>query len=379
MEFRLSISNVEEYLLRSKLCTPAEMVGHSIKLVSAKNFNLLIDMPASERALFVKQERFSKIDMYRDMQREWDFQNSLSDLPELKFLYGLIPEILLFDKENSIVVHNYLKDYQDLMEFHEKENVFPTDIASNVGTTLAKIHRLTFDNNKYKDKLENGQPSLTRSQIVDFVKSLSEVDPDIFGKIPDDAIKFFALYQRYENLHTSLQKLSLSYKGYCLVHNDLKLNNLLVCNSWQDECLIRILDWEGAAWGDPACDLGAMVSSYLQSWLDSIVTSQHLSIEQSLELAIVPLEVVQPSISVLLESYLQEFPDILLLYPNFILRTIEFSGLAMIQQIQSMIQYQKTFGNTGIVMLQVAKSLVCSPLKSAAEVFNSEALNKAFI
>jgi hypothetical protein len=34
---------------------------------------------------------------------------------------------------------------------------------------------------------------------------------------------------------------------------------------------------------------------------------------------------------------------------------VQFAGFALIQQIQVMIQYQKSFSNTGIAMIQVAK------------------------
>ncbi|NEP83457.1 MAG: hypothetical protein F6K39_38205, partial [Okeania sp. SIO3B3] len=37
--------------------------------------------------------------------------------------------------------------------------------------------------------------------------------------------------------------------------------------------------------------------------------------------------------------------------------------------ILSMVQYQKTFNNTGIVMLQVAKALLCRPDSSMSTIF----------
>jgi hypothetical protein len=48
---------------------------------------------------------------------------------------------------------------------------------------------------------------------------------------------------------------------------------------------------------------------------------------------------------------------------------VQFSGLAIIQQIRAMIQHQKSFGNMGICMLQVAKSLLCRPEQLIPTVF----------
>ena len=82
-----------------------------------------------------------------------------------------------------------------------------------------------------------------------------------------------------------------------------------------------------------------------------------------------PLEEVQPSIAALTKAYLETFPEILKHRPDFLIRVVQFTGFALIQQIQAMIQYQKSFGNTGIAMLQVAKSLLCRPERSLPTVF----------
>jgi len=65
-----------------------------------------------------------------------------------------------------------------------------------------------------------------------------------------------------------------------------------------------------------------------------------------------PLEQLQPSIAALTKAYFSDFPEIVA-PSQFLRRVVQFSGLALIQ-IQA-IQYQKSFDNTGICMLQVAK------------------------
>jgi hypothetical protein len=114
-----------------------------------------------------------------------------------------------------------------------------------------------------------------------------------------------------------------------------------------------------------------LISSYLQLWLNSLVISRTLSIETSLKLATIPLENIQPSLKILIQNYLEIFPEILEIRPDFIERVIQFAGLGLIQQIQAMIQYHKVFGNLGIAMLQVAKTLLCRPQASITTVFGA--------
>lgn len=112
----------------------------------------------------------------------------------------------------------------------------------------------------------------------------------------------------------------------------------------------------------------------MQIWLNSLVISNSLSIDESLRLAITPLDKVQLSIFGLIQAYFHKFPEILEHCPDFLQRVVQFAGFALIQQIQAMIQYQKSFRNTGIAMLQVAKTLLCRPEQSMPTIFGTAEL-----
>jgi L-ribulose-5-phosphate 3-epimerase UlaE len=63
---------------------------------------------------------------------------------------------------------------------------------------------------------------------------------------------------------------------------------------------------------------------------------------------------------------------------DFIVRVIQFAGLAVIHQIQDMITRRKSFNNADICMLQVAKSLLTMPQQAVLTIFGiseSEILN----
>ncbi|MEM8780979.1 MAG: aminoglycoside phosphotransferase family protein, partial [Cyanobacteria bacterium P01_G01_bin.49] len=291
--------------------------------------------------------------------------------PEVKNLDSVLPELLHFDEDNAIIVFNYLDDYQDLSKFYFQESSFPIEIASNIGTLLATIHRYTYENENHRQFFQNEENSQVANQVPKLIKGLERITPEIFGAIPGDGLKFFALYQKYDSLGIAIADLGKAFTPSCLTHNDLKLNNILLQTDWQqtNDNIIRLIDWERSSWGDPAFDLGTLFASYIQLWLGSLVISKSLSIEESLNLAVTPLEQLQPSIATLTKAYLNTFPEILEYRPDFLPRVVQFAGFGLIQQIQAMIQYQKSFGNTGIAMLQVAKSLLCRPERSMPTLF----------
>ncbi|MEQ8756492.1 MAG: phosphotransferase [Coleofasciculus sp. G1-WW12-02] len=375
MPFLLNSQNIFDYLVEHQLAPQSDKDLSQVAPIAAKNFNVLVTFPNSYK-LLVKQERHNQEGKAAgEFLGEWHVQAFLQRFPQLDSLRPFLPQVLHFDRENSILVCRYLDDYQDLMEFYTKENRFPTEIATAIGTILATLHRQTFNQQDYQKFFAQNSDNLTRDQVPKFIRGLERIKPEVFGLVPADGLKFFALYQRYDSLGQAIAELGNAFTPACLTHNDLKLNNILLYNDWQQDSniIVRLIDWERVDWGDPAFDLGTPISSYVQIWLSSLVISKSLSIEESLRLAMTPLEWLQPSIARLTQAYLDTFPEILEHRPDFLKRVVQFAGFALIYQIQGMIQYEKSFGNTGIAMLQVAKSLLCRPELSMATIFGTAA------
>lgn len=264
-----------------------------------------------------------------------------------------------------------MTDYCDLEQFYTENSFYSTAIAESLGQTLAEFHRLTLDNLDYKSflKLE-----ADIDEIPDFGKDLNAIYPEIFGRVSSDGIKFYQLYQRDPSLAEAIAKLNDLYEPCCLIHDDLKFNNILLNLNWQDfgqdlKSPIRLIDWEKWSWGDPGLDLGSIIASYLKLWLNSVTVNSYISIEQALSLAATPLEVIQPSLISVFQSYCRHFPEILAEFPDFLVRVMQYAGLNLIESILAKLDYYEPFDNISICLLQVAKSLLCTPEKAIPTVF----------
>ncbi|MEH2255409.1 phosphotransferase [Nostoc sp.] len=376
MTFSLSSQNIFDYLIKLDLCTPEDKEHSQIEPKYAKNFNLLLTFP-NERKLLIKQEPLNQEGKASgEFFREWQIQEFVQKFPELNQMHDWISEVVHVNLDDSIIIFNYLDNYRDVMALYGNENTFSTEIASAIGTILASIHSFTFNRTDYQAFFTQEQGSQSSKNLPHLVKKLGRISPEIFGSVPADGLKFFALYQRYDSLGQAIAELGNSLKPSCLTHNDLKLNNILLADDWEQgfgNSTIRLIDWERCDWGDPAFDLGTLIGSYLHIWLNSMITSKTMSIDESLRMATTPLEIIQPSIAALAIAYLNHFPEILEHRPDFLQRVVQFAGWNLIIAIQSTLQYQKSFGNTGICMLQVAKSLLCRPEASIPTVFGMQA------
>lgn len=390
MAFLLSRQNVFDYLIEQCLCNQEERVPSKVELKAAKHFNVLVTLPGG-RKLFVKQERrHQKGETATEFWQEWRIQELVQRFPQVSEIRSWISEAIHYDVEHSIIVFNYLNDYRDLMDFYTKETIFSIALAQRdaiasigiaIGIALATIHRLTLDCREYREFLLENRQGVLIHPTIELVRQLRRISPEIFSLVPADALRFFALYQRYDSLGQAIAELTTAFEPCCLTHNDLKLNNILLSSDWKlaspaeasDRSIVRFIDWERSSWGDPAFDLGTLIASYLQIWLSSLITSKAIAIDESLRMATLPLEHLQPSLAAVVIAYFTHFPEILERRPNFLRRVVQFAGLALILQILSMIQSRKTFGNRGICMLQVAKTLLGRPEQSITTVFGLEA------
>ncbi|WP_392530473.1 phosphotransferase family protein [Nostoc sp. C117] len=379
MVLSLSSHNVIQYLQDVGLYNSGDGISDESDLPgnSKKNFNLLVTL-ADNRKLLVKQERnINSEGLPHELFKEWLFHQLLQQFPVLGNVSAMptavnyAPLVVHFDEENSILVRNYLSEYVELATIYHNNEIFPQEIASAIGTTLAALHRATFQCREYKDFMATAPQGEFRYGFYNPAQGIGSISPEIFGNVPTDALKFYVLYQQYESLESAIADLAYEWEPCCLTHNDLNLSNILVHSRWQqlDNCLVRLIDWEACAWGDPAFDLGTLLASYLGIWLKSLVVDPTIELEESLHLALTPLEILQPSIIALIRSYLNAFPMILEYRSDFIRRVVQFTGLALIHQIQDVITCRKYFSNADICMLQIAKTLLTIPEQAVRTIF----------
>jgi Phosphotransferase enzyme family len=390
MKTILDTHNIFEYLVSIDYCNLAARDTSKIVAINAKNFNLAIEF-SDGRHLLVKQERHNdRGESQGEFWTAWQIGKAIEQFPSLGEKIGeFLPQLLYFDPDNSILIVNYRSNYCDLERYYEREHQFPIQIAHSIGSLLGQLHAHTFQQPDYQQYFDpaidrrNGLSATDSQQYrqrdtsytaIDIIERLTRITPLVFRQMPLECLQFLKLFQRFPSLSQAIAELAAAIDPSCVIHNDLKLNNILLDLDWErpESKIISLIDWERTIWGDPAFDLGCMLGSYLEIWLEGLAISNLLSINESLQLAITPLELLQPSLRTLVQAYLTEFPEILVARPDYLDRAIQFAGLALIQRIEITIDEDRTFGNGGIVMLQVAKQLICTPRAAMKTLFDRD-------
>ncbi len=365
MLLSLSSHNVIQYLYDAGLCSSEDGAAYESELPTNSHgeISLLVNL-ADNCQILVQQEHHSNYQQpSHDFFNAWLFEQLLQQFPVLGNIAAIASSLLHFDQDNSILVYRYFPEYLALGKFYESQDIFPQEIADVIGNTLAALHRATFQKREYRDFMDTTPAGLFRYNFYNPAQGVESISPEIFGMVPTNALQFYVLYQNYDSLESAIADLASVWHPCCLTHNHLNLNNILVHSRWQqlDNCLVHLTNWKSCAWGDPAFELGNILASYLGIWLSSLVVDSTIELEESLHLAIIPLEVIRPSMLGLIRSYLQNFPVILDYRPDFMVRVLQFTGLVLIHQVQDMMKSQKLFDNTDLCLLQVAKNLLTRP------------------
>ncbi len=373
MVFSLSSHNVIQYLHDAGLCSSEDGASADSELPqsSKKNLNLLVKL-ASNCKLLVKQERCTQgFGSQEEFFNEWLFHELLNSFPILKNISAIESLVVHFDEDDSILVRRYLSEYFELDNFYRENGIFPEEIATAIGKVLGRLHCATFNRREYRDFIATAPTGGIRYQYYNPAQGIEGIGPEIFTKVPKEALIFYELYQHYDDLESEIAGLANSWNPSCLIHNDLKLENILLHSQWeqQDKNLVRFIDWEAYCWGDPTFELGTIIASYLKIWLESLVVDPSISLEESFQLAMVPLEAIQPSILALTRSYLKTFPKILEYHQEFILQVVQFAGLVLIKDIEKQIDANKSFDNIGLCTLEVARKMLTIPQISVMTVF----------
>jgi Phosphotransferase enzyme family len=367
MNFILNSENIFSYLQQNSL-GDFDRHNTTLKKFSARNFNLLVTAPGSAPILVKQEAPDVQGNQSGALFTEWQLQQLIAQHPALAELSHFMPKVLHVDRPNSIVVNHFWADYYDMQDYYDDEDQeYDPGIARELGQKLALVHRSTYSST-WQEPLETslGSPANPGRKVA---RRLNRIHSGIFAVTPIDCLRFYKLYQQYPSLAAAVEQLAQNYQACCLVHNDLKLNNLLIHHSPATDGRIRLIDWESARWGDPAVDLGNLINSYLQLWLENLVVSSELSINESLQLAIVPLSSLQPLLFSLFDSYRQTFPTIFADQPNFLARILQYTGLSLIRRIEVIIDDDRVFDNRSVAMLQVAKQLLCSPTTFITTIF----------
>lgn len=176
-----------------------------------------------------------------------------------------LPQVFAFDPAHGLLALEWIAHGETLHHFHRRSGDYPHSLADQVGYSLGFLHRMSREARSHYALADAFRDEF------DLLECFLRMRPDFYARLSGAGIDFFARVQADEAAIGGLQALWARQRkegDNALLHGDLRQANLLrVTKPGQGSASTVFLDWELSFWGDPARDLGSLLSDYVLGWL----------------------------------------------------------------------------------------------------------------
>ena len=314
----LSEAGIVRYMLDHGLLRRSDVVdGNFVAIPSSRqNQNVLVHTGEAGATWFVKQARSSNPLGSSGIAREATFYWLVSTQDPFHALAGLIPAYHFYDTARGVLVLEGSKGVAP----HRRQSLqagFPAPIGEAVGRALADVHRV-----------KRADAGMTATLIASEPPwPLSILQPEVQAGLPQNPGTKFALgiVARHSGFERALSKLRSTWSFESLIHSDMKWDNCLIEAHESAAPAVRIIDWEMAAWGDPAWDAGSLIQDYVSQGIMASPLPVQAAPEAVAEAVDAAMAAIRPAIAAFWSAYSPD-PN-----PDFLRRSISCGGARILQ------------------------------------------------
>ncbi len=297
----LNEHNILHYLLGRGLVTPSAAVDGDIRIVQGDRRHRHFRIERSQgTGLFVKQVRQWDPQTTSCLQRESICYRLAAQDGAFASLRGRVPVYRDYDPSSHILTAEFFAEASNMTQLHGRLGTAPIEVAEDLGEMLGCWHReirITPGDPRFGDVFPGRLP---------WILVMHRQPPQ--ASHPDGQGALFVCNTLSQDpvLRQAMEGLVQGYKPTCLIHGDVKWDNILVLGEAAPEATersTRMVDWEIADFGDPLWDVGGVFQSYLGFWLLSMPLASGVLSAQIEQQANFPLSTAQPALRAFWNAY----------------------------------------------------------------------------
>jgi hypothetical protein len=245
----LDVDSVVPFLLDRGLLGPDVLIdGVTVDPIPRRNRNLRI-CTADGSGYFVKQADDLSPHSRETVRREgllYERQASTGG-----GLSEMMPHHRLFDPSIPLIVLDLLSGYRTLGDHCRSAwpPLFPVRVWARLGQQLAAVHR--------EPLVTRGGP--LRTDGFD-VAAAWEPKPSMLATLSAAGVMALRIVQESAEIGRGLTAVQESWQPQCLIHGDLRADNVMVGGQSAGLEEIRLVDWETCRLGDPAWDVACVLA-----------------------------------------------------------------------------------------------------------------------
>jgi hypothetical protein len=344
----VALRDVVPYLLDTGLLTPAAIVDGDLRVAAHKRRNLSFSVAwGDNEGVFLKQltpgETGGRSESLLYGLARGSLEPALASLPQLR----------RFDRERDLLVLELVRPTTPIWSLIELSDVESISVFDRLGTTLAHLHALF-----QRWELPAGFAKSPWALANPWGFRACEVPLHLLGELSAANARLLQILTT-EIPPSVFAAGQAAWRPSTLIHYDFKSDNVLTP---APGAIPRIVDWEFAAWGDPAWDVGTMLQSLLGHWL------HHESLEERGDVAS-PLPAVQARCAAFWAGYAAATGFDLAGRRSFAARAALFSAFRLFQSAYEAGHRRDRFERFALMAVQVAANIASNPDRAAAELY----------
>lgn len=359
----LSIENALPYLIERGLVTPQTVLDGELLIANAarRNRNLRVTRKDGVSYL-IKQPDDPTYGGAYTLRCEAGFYSFCQEEPKVAELKSLLPRMMYFDAERSLVALELFEEAKPLWSLYSKADAmsFPAHVASALGRALGLLHKTL----ALPGAAEDARLGWLRRDAP-WVMQVHKPGPELLASISPANYQTLRILQTQENLSAHLDQLRRLWRVRSVIHSDIKSDNVLVLPAPEGAdpkaVSVRLVDWETVQLGDPAWDVAGALQDFVLFWVSSMTQQGAYTPEQMSATARYPLIVLQSAIRMLWRGYRTTAdlkPDDA---EDLLRRAVQYSAARLIQSAYEMAMNAPVLPISSVLMLQVSANILADP------------------
>ena len=261
----LTAANLYSYLRDAGLASPTDILDDEFAVleIGRRNRNFRV-AKASGRALFVKQVPAVIPETILAFLREAACAQAAAEAGESTAIHHVSPSLRRYDPRWHVLVYDAFQTNESLSELALRLGALPDGIAGRLALTLAAIHLETMQ----PGSLAGVASAFTGE--VPWVFIIGEKAELVMPNMSAGCRQVVEQIRKTPELFHGLAQLGQQWRRLCLMHGDIKGDNVLIVGQPDGGREIRLVDWELANLGEPLWDAAGFLCLFLQQWIFSL-------------------------------------------------------------------------------------------------------------
>jgi Ser/Thr protein kinase RdoA (MazF antagonist) len=348
----LTASNLAYYLIEKGYVSRDSIVeGDYVVLdYQRRNRNFKV-IRRRQPGYFVKQVLKEDAEPISTLQREASCYWLAQSQPQLAALGRISPRFIGYDRARHVLVVELLGGAETLSEYYRRAGRLPESLSAEAGRLLSSYH-----SQAGAWIMESPYQSVF-ARVTPWILSMHEIKPEYYPVLSEANGRLLEIVKGDPEFPQTLDALRAEWRVNCLLHGDMKWENVLVLSGET----LKLVDWEMADLGDACWDVGAFLQNFLVFWALALPLGEYGDMARAVDMARYPLEHMHGPIRSFWEAYrgARGFDDSE--SGKFLMRSIRFGAARMIQSAFECLYHAKDMTAHAIGLLQLSLNILKDP------------------